>query len=86
MVIFIALLATVGVYGLVAFLVRMDDVGFYMIERAESITGYISRVLRFTGKVLVRSLPKIIRLLSIIGTIAMLLVGGGMYVHNIEGG
>lgn len=81
---FIALLATVGVYGLVAFLVRMDDVGFYLIDRGQSVKGFVSRVLQFMGNMLVKSLPKIIRLLSVIGVIAMLLVGGGMYVHNIE--
>ena len=81
---FIALLATVGVYGLVALLVRMDDTGFYLIEHASSIKGLSARSMRFCGKFLVSSLPIVIRLLGIIGTIAMLLVGGGMFVHNIE--
>jgi len=81
---FIALLATVGVYGLVALLVRLDDTGFYLIERADDETGLSSNMLKSTGTALVKSLPKIIRLLTIIGTIAMLLVGGGMYVYNIE--
>ncbi len=81
---FIAILATVGVYGLVAVLVRMDDVGFYLIERAATLEGFLKRSVQMSGKLLVASLPKIIRLLGIIGTIAMLLVGGGMFVHNIE--
>jgi len=81
---FVALLATVGVYGLVAILVRMDDVGFYLIERATSLEGFLKRSVQMSGKLLVASLPKIIRLLGVIGTIAMLLVGGGMFVHNIE--
>ncbi len=80
----IALLATIGVYGVVALLVRMDDAGFHLIERAEGQTGFSARSLRAVGRVLVNSLPHVIRLLGIIGTIAMLLVGGGMYVHNIE--
>ncbi|HID03979.1 MAG TPA: DUF808 domain-containing protein [Desulfobacterales bacterium] len=81
---FIALLATVGVYGLVAILVRMDDVGFFLIERAKSLKGFMQRSVLISGNLLVASLSKIIRLLGIIGTIAMLLVGGGMFVHNIE--
>lgn len=80
----IALLATVGVYGLVAFLVRMDDTGRYLLEKARDLSGLTAQLLRNTGKVLIASLPRIIRLLSVIGTIAMLLVGGGMYVHNID--
>ncbi|MBL7003987.1 MAG: DUF808 domain-containing protein [Gammaproteobacteria bacterium] len=71
---FIALLATVGVYGLVALLVRMDDAGLRLIQQ-----GY-----QKLGSVLVSSLPYVIRLLGVIGTIAMLLVGGGLFVHNIE--
>ena len=80
----IALLATVGVYGLVALLVRMDDIGYYLTERAALKKGVVARGMRLGGKLLVSSLPKVIRLLSIIGTVAMLLVGGGMFVHNIE--
>lgn len=81
----IALLATIGVYGLVALLVRMDDTGSYLIQTAATIEeGPAARGMRFSGKLLVAALPKVIRLLSIIGTIAMLLVGGGMFVHNID--
>ena len=80
----IALLATVAVYGVVALLVRMDDSGLYLIERAASLAGVMKKLSLFTGRILVRALPKVIRLLGIIGTIAMLLVGGGMYVHNID--
>lgn len=81
---FIALLATAGVYGLVAILVRMDDAGLHLIERAWAKQGISARALTSLGQLLVRSLPQVIRLLGIIGTIAMLLVGGGMFVHNIE--
>lgn len=80
---FIALLATVGVYGLVALLVRMDDTGFYLQEKATTMSAIPGKLFSSTGRLLIASLPKIIRLLNIIGTIAMLLVGGGMYVHNI---
>ena len=82
---FIALLATVGVYGLVALLVRMDDTGCYLIERATDMDdGVRMRGMLYIGKVLISSLPKVIRVLGFIGTVAMLLVGGGMYVHNID--
>ena len=80
----IALLATVGVYGLVALLVRMDDAGIYLLNQAISRQGVITRLMRNTGNMLIAALPKAIRLLSVIGTIAMLLVGGGMFVHNID--
>ncbi|MEW8013630.1 MAG: DUF808 domain-containing protein [Candidatus Sedimenticola endophacoides] len=81
---FIALLATAGVYGLVAFLVRMDDAGLYLLERAEVAAWTTGRLLRLTGRGLVAALPHVIRLLGVVGTIAMLLVGGGMFVHNID--
>ncbi|MCW8840175.1 MAG: DUF808 domain-containing protein [Gammaproteobacteria bacterium] len=80
----IALLATVGVYGLVALLVRMDDAGLYLIGRAGIRAGLGARGQKALGRILVAALPKVIRLLGLVGTIAMLLVGGGMYVHNIE--
>ncbi|MES9844066.1 MAG: DUF808 domain-containing protein [Candidatus Sedimenticola sp. PURPLELP] len=81
---FIALLATVGVYGLVALLVRMDDTGFYLLERAAGMKGSAARGMKFMGESLISSLPHVIRLLGVIGTVAMLLVGGGMFVHNID--
>lgn len=81
---FIALLATAGVYGVVALLVRMDDVGINLIERAKLMKGFFASASKFTGELLINALPKVIRLLGIIGTIAMVLVGGGMFVHNIE--
>ena len=79
----IALIATVGVYGVVALIVRMDDVGLYLIARARHIKGALGRAFSWLGNFLVVSLPKLIRGLSIVGTIAMLLVGGGMFTHNI---
>lgn len=75
----VAFLATIGVYGIVALIVRMDDIGFGLIDFAQEKKPFIQKI----GIFLVRSLPKTIRLLTILGTIAMLLVGGGIYVHNI---
>ena len=71
---FVAFLATVGVYGLVAMLVRMDDFGYKLI----ALNGGESRV----GMFFVRALPKVIKALTVIGTLAMLLVAGGIFVHN----
>lgn len=74
----IALVATVGVYGIVAVIVRMDEFGAKLIalnERKNSISDKI-------GRLLVQALPKIIKSLSVIGTIALLLVSGGIFVHN----
>lgn len=79
----IALLATIGVYGVVALIVRMDDAGFFLIERATQTKGGAGVVLNKSGALLVASLPWVIRALGVIGTLAMLLVGGGMFTHNI---
>lgn len=76
----VALLATVGVYGLVALLVRMDDTGYKLIARAKREDGFLSRL----GKTMVNTLPVIVRALGIIGTIAMILVAGGIFVHNLH--
>jgi predicted DNA repair protein MutK len=75
----VALLATVGVYGIVALIVRMDEFGIYLInlnERDNSISDII-------GRFFVNALPIVIKSLSVIGTIALLLVAGGIFVHNI---
>lgn len=71
--IFVAIVATFGVYGVVALIVRIDNVGFWLIDR---------RHLK-SGNFLVSLMPKIIKLLSIVGTIAMILVGGSILSHNI---
>ena len=80
----IALLATIGVYGFVALLVRMDDVGLYVVSLSRRLHGFVAWILRKGGMLLVAALPHVIRILAIIGTVAMLLVGGGMYTHNIK--
>lgn len=73
----VALLATVGVYGIVALIVRMDDTGYRLIK-------YSNAFLSNVGRLLVKSLPVVIKSLSVIGTIALLLVSGGIFVHNID--
>ena len=76
----VAILATIGVYGLVALLVRMDDVGYKLIARSNGESGFAYTL----GNGLVKTLPILVRALGIIGTLAMILVGGGIYVHNIH--
>ena len=71
---FVAFIATVGVYGIVALLVRMDDFGYKLI----AMNGGESKI----GTFFVLSLPKVIKALTVIGTIAMLLVAGGIFIHN----
>ncbi|GAB3924839.1 DUF808 domain-containing protein [Mucilaginibacter myungsuensis] len=75
----VAILATVGVYGLVALIVRMDDAGLNLIKRSKNV-GFLSKL----GKLLVDLLPLIIKALAVIGTIALLMVSGGIFVHNID--
>lgn len=75
----VALIATVGVYGLVALIVRLDDIGLKLIHRNPG-----RRLLPWIGQRLVSALPYIIRSLSVIGTIALLLVAGGIMAHNID--
>ena len=80
----IAMAATIGVYGIVALMVRMDDTGYMLINKARGKNKVVKSVFVATGKSLVWTLPKLIQLLAIVGTIAMLLVGGGMFVHNLD--
>jgi predicted DNA repair protein MutK len=76
----IALLATVGVYGIVALIVRMDEVGYKLIKMSDKEKSFSA----FTGNLLVSALPIIIKSLSVIGTIALLLVAGGIFSHNVS--
>ncbi len=76
----IALLATVGVYGIVALIVRMDEFGARLIamnDRKNSLSDYV-------GRFLITALPVVIKSLGFIGTVALLLVSGGIFVHNID--
>jgi predicted DNA repair protein MutK len=76
----IAILATVGVYGIVAIIVRMDEFGIKLINLNAEENSFSDKV----GRVLVSALPKIIKSMTVIGTIALLLVSGGIFAHNIE--
>ena len=76
----VAVLATIGVYGIVALLVRMDDAGYKLIESSKNKPGFLKSL----GTGLVKTLPYLIRGLGVLGTIAMILVGGGIFIHNIH--
>ena len=75
----IALIATVGVYGIVALIVRMDEAGLKLIKVNSNEGSFTYKL----GNILVQALPKVIKSLSVIGTIALLLVAGGIFVHKI---
>ena len=67
---------TIFVYGLVALIVRVDDFGLYLIKKGG--------VAKSIGNAILVIMPKFMRSLSFIGTLAMFLVGGGIFVHNVD--
>jgi predicted DNA repair protein MutK len=75
----VSILATVGVYGIVALVVRMDDLGFVLIAKSKN-KGFLNQL----GITLVKTLPIIIKIFAVVGTIALLLVSGGIFSHNID--
>ena len=75
----VAIIATVGVYGIVALIVRMDDAGYKLIKKSNG-KGFLNAL----GNFLVKALPIVIKILGVVGTIALLLVSGGIFDHNIE--
>lgn len=72
----VSLLMTVGVYGLVAGIVKMDDAGLYLVQRP-------GRFQQRLGRGLLKTAPLLMKFLSIAGTVAMFLVGGGILTHGI---
>lgn len=72
----IAILMTVGVYGFVAMIVKIDDLGLYLTDQASSFKQSV-------GRGLLAFAPKLMKTLTIVGTIAMFLVGGGIIAHTI---
>jgi predicted DNA repair protein MutK len=77
----IGVLMTVGVYGLVAGIVKLDDAGLYLSQRAGN--GVVPTLLRGLGRGIVTFAPWLMKLLAIAGTAAMFLVGGGILAHGI---
>jgi hypothetical protein len=76
-----ALAVTIFIYGVVAGIVKIDDAGLYLSK--VKITGIWSKFKRSFGIFLLLSAPYLMKTLSIVGTIAMFLVGGGILIHNI---
>lgn len=72
----IAIVVTVGVYGLVGIIVKLDDLGYWLVEKTSAIA-------RGIGKGLLVLAPWLMKFLSVVGTLAMFLVGGGILVHGI---
>lgn len=72
----IAFVVTVGVYALVALIVRLDDIGLHLFQLP-------NRLVKMIGNTILKGAPMLIRLLTIVGTIAMFLVGGGIFVHGL---
>ena len=75
---FVAFIMTIGVYGIVAGIVKLDDLGFYL-NRKSGGKGFKSVI----GEGLIHFAPKLMKFLTFVGTVAMFLVGGGIVVHNI---
>ncbi|MGE0051231.1 MAG: DUF808 family protein [Arcobacter sp.] len=71
----VGILTTIFVYGIVAFIIKLDDIGFYLQEKK-------SAMLKTIGDGFVKSMPYIIKTIGILGTIAMLAVGGGIISHE----
>jgi predicted DNA repair protein MutK len=69
---------TIGVYGVVGLIVKMDDIGLHLAERRSAAT-------RAIGRGLVKAMPALMDFVSIVGTAAMIWVGGGILVHGLEG-
>lgn len=77
----IAVVMTVGVYGFVALIVKLDDMGLHLLQNAPQ--GKYGALSRLIGNALLAFAPRLMKLLTIAGTIAMFLVGGSILAHGI---
>lgn len=75
-VVTIAVLMTIGVYGFVALIVKLDDLGAHLCKKSNAAAQLL-------GNFLLAAAPKLMKLLSIIGTAAMFMVGGGIITHSV---
>lgn len=78
----LALAITFGVYGLVAAIVKLDDLGLYLLRK--SVSGRFNAIQRALGRGLLIFAPALMKTLTVVGTIAMFLVGGGILVHSFS--
>lgn len=81
----ISVLMTIGVYGTVALLVKADDVGLYLIGRSKRFSGFVASGMRLVGATLLTVAAKLMRVLGVVGTIAVFGVGGGILLHGLPG-
>ncbi|MCY1403680.1 Inner membrane protein YedI [compost metagenome] len=72
----IAIVMTIGVYGLVGGIVKLDDLGLWLTQKS----GQVSRAI---GGAILRAAPYLMKSLSVIGTAAMFMVGGGILTHGV---
>lgn len=77
----IAIIMTVGVYGLVAGIVKLDDAGLYLSQKEGD--GFMLRMQRSFGRGILIFAPYMMKSLSVIGTAAMFMVGGGILIHGV---
>ncbi|ASA57302.1 DUF808 domain-containing protein [Vibrio gazogenes] len=75
---FVAVLMTAGVYGLVAGIVKLDDLGFYLERRSHS-----RGIFHVIGQMLIHAAPRFMKILTVVGTLAMFLVGGSIITHQV---
>lgn len=77
----IAAIMTVGVYGLVALIVKLDDMGLYLLrnKKQSAFLGFQHKL----GKILLLTAPLLMKALAVLGTVAMFLVGGGILAHGL---
>jgi predicted DNA repair protein MutK len=73
----VSLMITFGVYGVVGLIVKMDDIGVHLAQRTSTVASAF-------GRGLVKAMPHLLNTLGIVGTVAMLWVGGGIIVHGLE--
>lgn len=76
----LAIAFTIGVYGFVAAIVKLDDLGLYLLRK--SVSGSFNSLQRHLGRGILIFAPALMKTLSFVGTIAMFLVGGGILVHS----
>jgi hypothetical protein len=87
----IAILVTIGVYGLVGIIVKLDDMGYWLVEKSSQLAQSLgkglveksSQLAQSLGKGLLFIAPWLMKFLSVVGTAAMFLVGGGIIVHGV---
>ena len=77
MLVLIALLITFAVYGLVGALIKLDDAGIHLARRSRIPAG------RWAGRAIVRAAPAVFKILGVLGTVAMLWVGGQILAHSL---